>query len=107
VDAGVSQRELASRYGCAPSLIARHVARGAGRGESPEQEGFGVPWPPGATSAAIFYYSGAFPTDLDPERAFIVHRGQVGNPERPSLVVFPLPPDARPAAEEPELNPDP
>ena len=27
VDAGVSQRELVSRYGCAPSLIARHVAR--------------------------------------------------------------------------------
>jgi len=85
----------------------RLLSERAGRGESPEQEGFGVPWPPGATSAAIFYYSGAFPTDLDPERAFIVHRGQVGNPERPSLVVFPLPPDARPAAEEPELNPDP
>jgi transposase-like protein len=27
VDAGVSQRELARRYGCVPSLVARHVAR--------------------------------------------------------------------------------
>jgi hypothetical protein len=27
VDEGVSQRALARRYGCAPSLIARHVAR--------------------------------------------------------------------------------
>ncbi len=27
VDAGMTQRELADRYGCAPSLIARHVAR--------------------------------------------------------------------------------
>ena len=27
VDAGVSQRELAHRYDCAPSLVARHVAR--------------------------------------------------------------------------------
>jgi hypothetical protein len=27
VDAGIPQRELARRYGCAPSLVARHVAR--------------------------------------------------------------------------------
>jgi hypothetical protein len=27
VDAGTPQRELADRYGCAPSLVARHVAR--------------------------------------------------------------------------------
>jgi len=27
VDAGISQRELARRYDCAPSLVARHVAR--------------------------------------------------------------------------------
>ena len=27
VDAGISQRELARRYGCAPSLVARHVAK--------------------------------------------------------------------------------
>jgi hypothetical protein len=27
VDAGTPQRELARRYGCAPSLVARHVAR--------------------------------------------------------------------------------
>ena len=27
VDEGVSQRALARRYGCAPSLIARHVAK--------------------------------------------------------------------------------
>ena len=27
VDAGTSQRELARRYGCAPSLIARQVAK--------------------------------------------------------------------------------
>ena len=27
VDAGMTQRELAHRYGCAPSLVARHVAR--------------------------------------------------------------------------------
>jgi hypothetical protein len=27
VDAGISQRELACRYGCAPSLVARHVAK--------------------------------------------------------------------------------
>jgi len=27
VDAGTTQRELARRYDCVPSLIARHVAR--------------------------------------------------------------------------------
>jgi hypothetical protein len=27
VDAGIPQRELARRYDCAPSLVARHVAR--------------------------------------------------------------------------------
>jgi hypothetical protein len=27
VDAGISQRQLADRYGCAPSLVARHIAK--------------------------------------------------------------------------------
>jgi hypothetical protein len=27
VDAGVSQRQLADRYDCAPSLLARHIAK--------------------------------------------------------------------------------
>ena len=45
VDAGVSQRELASRYGCAPSLIARHVARARGArepGDAPRQPDRGL-----------------------------------------------------------------
>jgi DNA-binding transcriptional regulator LsrR (DeoR family) len=27
VDAGMTQRQLADRYGCAPSLVARHIAK--------------------------------------------------------------------------------
>jgi len=38
VDAGISQRELARRYGCAPSLVARHVAR-AKRAREPGDRG--------------------------------------------------------------------
>jgi hypothetical protein len=45
VDEGVSQRALACRYGCAPSLIARHVAKAKRLRESsdPEQRPHGDP----------------------------------------------------------------
>ena len=38
VDEGVSQRALARRYGCAPSLIARHVAKAKRLRESSDPE---------------------------------------------------------------------
>src|SRR5438034_9290226 len=36
VDAGMTQRQLADRYDCAPSLVARHVAR-AKRARAPSE----------------------------------------------------------------------
>ena len=74
----------------------RLLNESGGTGESPHQpEGFALPWPPGATSALIFYYDAeqGKPTDLDPHRAFIVHRGQMENPDKPSLIVYPCPPN--------------
>ncbi len=176
VAAGMTQRELARQYGCAPSLVARHLARArraeeqrdpterpdagatdeplddcrqiepgpapgaamsdgptntgvdirqrleqealhstdarsrlaalrelrllnesGGAGETPSRpEGFTFPWPADASSAAIFYFNveDGLPADLPLERSFIVHRGQMGNPDKPSLIVYPLPPDA-------------
>jgi hypothetical protein len=36
VDAGISQRQLADRYECAPSLVARHIAKAKRAGEANE-----------------------------------------------------------------------
>jgi hypothetical protein len=75
----------------------RLLNESGGAGETPDRpQGFTLPWPPRATSALVFYYDVAqgTPTDLDPDQAFIVHRGQMNNPDKPSIVVFPLPPEA-------------
>jgi hypothetical protein len=55
------------------------------------QDGLELPWPAGETSARVYFYSVPGEPDLASDAYFTIHRGQVGNDKRPSILVYPLP----------------